>query len=76
MNVSTYFGLSFFSATLQAKDTAIQDAVQPSKLAVSFSVRQRGDAAYESFFMPALLLNVKISQMSLLFLAKDDRLGG
>ena len=60
LKFSTYFGLKLshfiFSATeqlsitLQGKDTTIQDAVQASKLAVSFLKRQRCDDAYESFY--------------------------
>ena len=57
---STYFGLKvshlIFSATeqlsitLQGKNTTIQEAIQASKLAVSFLERQRCDAAYDSFY--------------------------
>ena len=60
LKFSTHLGLKvshlIFSATeqlcitLQGKDTTIQDAVQASKLAVSFLERQRCDNACESFY--------------------------
>jgi len=61
---STYFGLKLsyriFSATeqlsitLQGVNTTIQEAVQASKLALSFLQRQRSDDAFESFYSQVL----------------------
>ena len=82
LKFSSYFGLKMshlilsateqLSITLQGKDTTIQDAIQASKLPVDFLERQRCDSAYESFIL-TFWPNVKISQMSLLFLVQDVR---
>ena len=61
---STYYGLELsylvFSATeqlsitLQGTDTSLQQAVQATKLAITYMERQRSDGAYDSFYSHVL----------------------